>query len=221
MHEHAHDGILDPDCSAFCSHIFLYNYSIVYKCAKQINFLQSFASYIPHNNPHTFFLKSNHFKLHNLVYLLVNNVQSAGLYRKINPFRVIQGFMLGSSSLCRVLFLTNDRLDCTLPNDGKYGWRGDVLLHTNLIRCPWVVERAQVQAFLLGYLSGQFGLVMVPLTLFTTWSQPAARDTNNTWCPALKNTHKQPHARTHHMSIVQTLDNENRCCFWHTDPCIP
>lgn len=46
-----------------------------------------------------------------------------------------------------------------------------------------MVDRAQVQAFLLGYLSGQLGLVMVPLTLFTTWSQPAARDTKNTWRP--------------------------------------
>lgn len=122
----------------------------------------------------------------------MNNVQSAGLYGKINPFRVMQGFTLGSISLCRVLFWTNDRLDCTLPNDGKYGRRGDVLLHTILIRCPGVVERAQVQAFLLGYLSGQLGLVMVPLTLFTTWSQPAVRDTDNTWRPTLENTHKQP-----------------------------
>lgn len=68
---------------------------------------------------------------------------------------------------------------CTFPNYCKYGWRE--IAHTIFIRCPGVVDRAQVQAFLLGYLSGQLGLVMVPLTLFTTWSQPAARDTNNTW----------------------------------------
>lgn len=45
---------------------------------------------------------------------------------------------------------------------------------TILMRWPGVVVRAQVHAFLLGYLSGQFGLVRIPLTLFTVWSQPAA-----------------------------------------------
>lgn len=35
------------------------------------------------------------------------------------------------------------------------------------MRWPGVVVSAQVHAFLLGYLSGQLGLVMVPLTLFT------------------------------------------------------
>lgn len=39
--------------------------------------------------------------------------------------------------------------------------------HTILMRCPGVVVSAQVHAFLLGYLSGQLGLVMMPLTLFT------------------------------------------------------
>lgn len=39
--------------------------------------------------------------------------------------------------------------------------------HTILMRWPGVVVSAQVHAFLLGYLSGQFGLVMIPLTLFT------------------------------------------------------
>lgn len=36
-----------------------------------------------------------------------------------------------------------------------------------------MVARAQVQAFLLGYLSGQLGLLIVPDTLLRTWSQPA------------------------------------------------
>lgn len=40
-------------------------------------------------------------------------------------------------------------------------------LLTILIRCPGVVVSAQVHAFLLGYLSGQLGLVMMPFTLFT------------------------------------------------------
>lgn len=83
---------------------------------------------------------------------------------------------------------------CTFPNYCKYGWRE--IVHTILIRCPGVVDRAQVQAFLLGYLSGQLGLVMVPLTLFTTWSQPAARDTNNTWCPT---------SSTHTSSLILLL----------------
>lgn len=78
----------------------------------------------------------------------------------------------------------------TFSNSCKYRWRE--IAHTILIRCPGVVDRAQVQAFLLGYLSGQLGLVMVPLTLFTTWSQPAARDTKNMW-RTTPNTHKQSH----------------------------
>lgn len=44
---------------------------------------------------------------------------------------------------------------------------------TSLTRWPGVVDRTQVQAFLLGYLSGQLGLLMVPDTLLRTWSQPA------------------------------------------------
>lgn len=36
-----------------------------------------------------------------------------------------------------------------------------------------MVDTAQVQAFLLGYLSGQLGLLIVPDTPFRTWSQPA------------------------------------------------
>lgn len=43
-----------------------------------------------------------------------------------------------------------------------------------------MVERAQVQAFLLGYLSGQLGLLMVPDTLLRTWSQPAGKHDKNT-----------------------------------------
>lgn len=39
---------------------------------------------------------------------------------------------------------------------------------TSLMRWPGVVDRAQEHAFLLGYLSGQLGLVMTPDdTLFT------------------------------------------------------
>lgn len=44
---------------------------------------------------------------------------------------------------------------------------------TSLTRCPGVLEMAQVHSFLLGYLSGQLGLVMVPLLDVTLWSQPA------------------------------------------------
>lgn len=44
---------------------------------------------------------------------------------------------------------------------------------TSLTRCPGVLEMAQVHSFLLGYLSGQLGLVMVPLVDVTLWSQPA------------------------------------------------
>lgn len=44
---------------------------------------------------------------------------------------------------------------------------------TSLMRCPGVVLMAQVHSFLLGYLSGQLGLVMVPETDVTLWSQPA------------------------------------------------
>lgn len=44
---------------------------------------------------------------------------------------------------------------------------------TSLTRCPGVLEIAQVHSFLLGYLSGQLGLVMVPLVDVTLWSQPA------------------------------------------------
>lgn len=40
-----------------------------------------------------------------------------------------------------------------------------------------MVDRAQVQAFLLGYLSGQLGLLIVPDTLLMTWSQPAGKHT--------------------------------------------
>lgn len=36
-----------------------------------------------------------------------------------------------------------------------------------------MLEIAQVHSFLLGYLSGQLGLVMVPLVDVTLWSQPA------------------------------------------------
>lgn len=43
------------------------------------------------------------------------------------------------------------------------------------MRWPGVVVSAQVHAFLLGYLSGQLGLVMTPVTLFTVWSQPAVK----------------------------------------------
>ncbi len=50
-----------------------------------------------------------------------------------------------------------------------------MLWHTSLIRWPGVVDRDQAQAFLLGYLSGQLGLLIVPDTLFTTWSQPAEK----------------------------------------------
>lgn len=45
---------------------------------------------------------------------------------------------------------------------------------TSLTRCPGVLEMAHVHSFLLGYLSGQLGLVMVPLVDVTLWSQPAA-----------------------------------------------
>lgn len=48
---------------------------------------------------------------------------------------------------------------------------------TSLMRCPGVVLMAQVHSFLLGYLSGQLGLVMVPETDVTLWSQPAAGTT--------------------------------------------
>lgn len=41
------------------------------------------------------------------------------------------------------------------------------------MRWPGVVDRAQLQDFLLGYWSGQLGLLMVPDTLLITWSQPA------------------------------------------------
>lgn len=44
---------------------------------------------------------------------------------------------------------------------------------TSLMRWPGVVLMAQVHSFLLGYLSGQLGLVMVPDTEVTLWSQPA------------------------------------------------
>lgn len=44
---------------------------------------------------------------------------------------------------------------------------------TSLTRCPGVLEMAQVHSFLLGYLSGQLGLVMEPLVDVTLWSQPA------------------------------------------------
>lgn len=44
---------------------------------------------------------------------------------------------------------------------------------TSLTRWPGVLEIAQVHSFLLGYLSGQLGLVMVPLVDVTLWSQPA------------------------------------------------
>lgn len=44
---------------------------------------------------------------------------------------------------------------------------------TSLTRCPGVLETAQVHSFLLGYLSGQLGLVRVPLVDVTLWSQPA------------------------------------------------
>lgn len=44
---------------------------------------------------------------------------------------------------------------------------------TSLTLCPGVLEIAQVHSFLLGYLSGQLGLVMVPLVDVTLWSQPA------------------------------------------------
>lgn len=57
---------------------------------------------------------------------------------------------------------------------------GEACLHrlgsgylTSLTRCPGVLETAQVHSFLLGYLSGQLGLVMVPLMDVTLWSQPA------------------------------------------------
>lgn len=42
-----------------------------------------------------------------------------------------------------------------------------------------MVDRAQVQAFLLGYLSGQLGLLIVPDTLVRTWSHPAGTHTTN------------------------------------------
>lgn len=45
---------------------------------------------------------------------------------------------------------------------------------TSLIRWPGVVVRAQVHTFLLGYLSGQLGLIMDTGMLVITWSQPAA-----------------------------------------------
>lgn len=44
-----------------------------------------------------------------------------------------------------------------------------------------MVDRAQVQAFLLGYLSGQLGLLIVPDTLFRTWSQPAGTHNKRQW----------------------------------------
>lgn len=56
---------------------------------------------------------------------------------------------------------------------------GGALMHagsrvlTSLTRCPGVLEIAQVHSFLLGYFSGQLGLVMVPLVDVTLWSQPA------------------------------------------------
>lgn len=46
---------------------------------------------------------------------------------------------------------------------------------TSLTRCPGVLEMAQLHSFLLGYLSGQLGLVMVPLVDVTLWSQPAVQ----------------------------------------------
>ena len=55
-------------------------------------------------------------------------------------------------------------------------WHGGAGLEwhlTSLTRCPGVLEMAQVHSFLLGYLSGQLGLVMVPLLDVTLWSQPA------------------------------------------------
>lgn len=54
----------------------------------------------------------------------------------------------------------------------------EVVARTIFMRWPGVVVSAQVHAFLLGYLSGQLGLVMMPLTLFTVWSQPAAKNTS-------------------------------------------
>lgn len=39
---------------------------------------------------------------------------------------------------------------------------------TSLMRWPGVVDRDQVQAVLLGYLSGQLGLLIVPDTLLRT-----------------------------------------------------
>lgn len=44
---------------------------------------------------------------------------------------------------------------------------------TSLIRWPGVVDKAQVQTFLLGYFSGQLGLIMDTGMLVITWSQPA------------------------------------------------
>lgn len=44
---------------------------------------------------------------------------------------------------------------------------------TSFTRCPGVLEIAHVHSFLLGYLSGQLGLVMVPLVDVTLCSQPA------------------------------------------------
>lgn len=46
---------------------------------------------------------------------------------------------------------------------------------TSWMRCPAVVVSAHVHSFLVGYLSGQLGLVMVPEMEVTLWSQPAAR----------------------------------------------
>lgn len=44
---------------------------------------------------------------------------------------------------------------------------------TSFTRCPGVLEIDHVHSFLLGYLSGQLGLVMVPLVDVTLCSQPA------------------------------------------------
>lgn len=59
------------------------------------------------------------------------------------------------------------------PGKGLFSLIWNESWQTSLTRWPGVVDRAQVQAFLLGYLSGQLGLLIVPDTLLRTWSQPA------------------------------------------------
>lgn len=75
--------------------------------------------------------------------------------------------------------------------------------HTSLIRWPGVVDRIQVQAFLLGYLSGQLGLLIVPETLLTTWSQPAE-----------KHNSRAEQWRLHHWGVTSFPLPHNASALW-------